>query len=384
MQRRVILRRRALAIAAALAATALIWLLLIRDGSQDGSSELVLTAAKVSSETRNLLATLSPGEKASQLVLGAIAPAAGAAPGIGGVLIGRSAWPGANDAPKLIAGLHDAGGPVPPLIAAHQEGGSYRQLADLPPEEREIAIGDLGDTDLAERWGEETSAALAAAGFDLNLAPVADVATLDSPIADRAFSDDTAVVTAMTTAALRGCRRGGVACAPGHFPGLGASSGDTDSDPATVSLDGATLAGRDLVPFETAIDRGVPAIVVSHAFYAAYDPVTPASQSPPILDGLLRGELGFEGAAITDDLEAGAIRARSRVDEAAVAAVAAGADMVQISDPAAVPAAVQALTAAAGAGTISGQRLDDAAGRVLELKRKLGLFGGGANGRAAR
>jgi beta-glucosidase-like glycosyl hydrolase len=58
--------------------------------------------------------------------------------------------------------------------------------------------------------------------------------------------------------------------------------------------------------------------------------------------------------------------------------------MVQISDPAAVPAAVQALTAAAGAGTISGQRLDDAAGRVLELKRKLGLFGGGANGRAAR
>lgn len=376
MQRRVILRRRALAVAAALGATVLIWLLLIDDDSQQGSSEPTLTAAKLSPKTSELLSTLGSKEKAAQLVLGAVAPAAKAAPGIGGVLIGRRAWPGATAAPELIAGLHDAAGPVPPLVAVHQEGGSYRELADLPPQAREIAIGDLGDTDLANRWAEETSAALAAAGFDLNLAPIADVATLDSPIADRAFSDDAAVVTAMTTAALRGCRRGGVACAPGHFPGLGAASDDTDSDPANVSVDAATLAGRDLVPFEAAIRLGVPAIVISHAFYAAYDPVTPASQSTLILDGLLRTELGYEGAAITDDLEAGAIRAGSRVGDAAVAAVAAGADMVQISDPDEVGEAVQTLTAAAGSGAISEQRLNDAAGRVLELKLGLGLLAG--------
>ena len=133
---------------------------------------------------------------------------------------------------------------------------------------------------------------------------------------------------------------------------------------------------RDLAPFEAAIRRRVPALVVSHAFYAAFDPVTPASESPQILDDLLRGELGFEGAAITDALEAGAIRAGSRTGQAAVAAVAAGADMVQVSDPDAVPAAVRALTAAAESGAISPERLEAAAGRVLELKRKLGLLDG--------
>ena len=224
--------------------------------------------------------------------------------------------------------------------------------------------------------GSRPLLSLAEAGFDLNLGPVADIASLSSPIADRAFSDDPAVAAAMTAAAMRGCRRGGLLCAPSHFPGLGGASQDTESGPATVSVDRATLLGRDVAPFSAAFERGARAVVISNALYAAYDGVTPASQSVDVLDGLLRGELGFEGVAITDDLEEGAIRSGSKVAEAAVVAIASGADMVQISDPADVEPVLDALLDAVRSGQIPEQRLDDATARVLELKLRAGLLDG--------
>jgi beta-N-acetylhexosaminidase len=377
-RRRTILIRRLVAVAVAGATTALIWILLFSGGDdRPPSAQAELTPATLSAKTIELLAGLRTGEKAEQLVLAALPPDADQGPPIGGILLDARSWPGAEPGTRLIAKLRDAADEtIPPLVATAQEGGPYRELADLPPAERAIEIGDRGAAKAAEDWGELTAAPLAAAGFDLNLGPVADVATLDSPIADRAFSDDPAVAAAMTAAALRGCRRGGIACAPGHFPGLGGASQDTDSGPATVSVDRTTLLGRDVAPFAAAIRGGARAVVVSHALYAAYDPVTQASLSPQILDGLLRVELGFEGVAITDDLSAGAIRSGHRVPEAAVAAIAAGADMVQVGDPAQVGATVRALAAAIGGEEISDRRADDAVGRVLELKRSLGLLNG--------
>jgi beta-N-acetylhexosaminidase len=374
-RRRTFLIRRLVALAGAAAATALIWILLFAGGDDPSTAQSELTPARLSAGTTELLAELGASEKAEQLVLAALAPDADEAPASGGVLIDARAWPGFGPGRRMIAGLRaDADGPVPPLIATAQEGGPYRELTDLPPPQRAIEIGDSGATGQARDWGEWTAGALAVAGFDLNLGPVADVATLDSPIADRAFSDDPAVAAAMTAATLRGCRRGGVACAPAHFPGLGAASQDTDSGPAAVSVDRATLLTRDVAPFVAAIGAEARAIVISHGLYAAYDPVTPASLSPEVLDGLLRVELGFEGAAITDDLAAGAIRSGLRVPEAAVAAVMAGADMVQVGDPAQVAATVRTLRTAIEDEEIGARRADDAVGRVLELKRSLGLL----------
>lgn len=361
----------------AVAATALIWALLIRDGPSSEGAPAAVRAAVVSPETSALLADLSTEQKARELILGAAAPGRAAPAASGGVLILSESWPGAAAAPEHTASIREqseAAGDLPPLIATRQEGGEYRELTDLPPNEREIEVGDLGERDRARAWGEQAGAALAAAGFDLNLGPVADIATLSSPIADRAFSDDPAVAAAMTSAAARGCRQAGIACAPSHFPGLGGASQDTGAGPAIVSVDRATLLARDLAPFAAAFDQGSRAVLVSNALYAAFDGVTPASQSPQILDGLLRGELGFEGVAITDDLEAGAIRAGSRVPDAAVSSIAAGADMVQISDPDSIQPTLEALVAAAEAGEIGPARLDAAAGRVLELKRRLGLL----------
>ncbi len=375
MDRKVILRRRAVAVLTAVAATALIWLLFSRGGGEPETGERVVKPVKASAKAKGLLADLNTEQKVAQVMLvgvGAIAPGAEVP---GGYLVDEDSWPGAAAGRQFTDSLRAQGdgAPLRPLIAARQEGGEYRTLADLPPEAREIAVGDLGETGAAQGWSRQTAAAMKDAGFDLNLAPVADVATLDSPIADRAFSDDSAVVRRMTLAAMRGCKDEDLACAPSHFPGLGGASEDTDLGPATVSVDQQTLLSRDLPPFEAAFGAGAPAVVVSHAFYAAYDPVTPASLSPAILDDLLRDQAGFKGAAITDDLEAGAILAGYRVPDAAVAAIAAGADMVQVGDPGAAPSVARALLDAVAAGTIPPERLDDAAAHVIDLKRALGL-----------
>ena len=104
-----------------------------------------------------------------------------------------------------------------------------------------------------------------------------------------------------------------------------------------MGLDRATLLRRDLVPFKVAFQAGAPAVVLSHSFFAAFDPVTPASQTRAIATGLLRGRLGFEGVAITDDLAAGAVRALGPVRDAAVASLLAGADLLLIERPGADP-----------------------------------------------
>ena len=228
-----------------------------------------------------------------------------------------------------------AQGRIPPLIVAAQEGGRYRSFADLPPERTELEIGDGGSIDeRAEDWAREAAEALRSAGFDLNLFPVADVATLDSPLGDRAFSDDPATVTELTAAAIRGCAAAGLACAAVHFPGLGAASEDTDAARRRSASTRRRSRPATCGPFAPPSPRGCRRSVLSLAFYAAYDPVTPAAPSRRrSTTGLLRDRLGFEGVAITDDLGAGAVRAGYSAPKAAVAALAAGADLIRIDAP---------------------------------------------------
>jgi beta-N-acetylhexosaminidase len=293
----------------------------------------------------------------------------------GGVVIGAANWDGSKADEKLtekIRASTDGAGLPAPLIAADQEGGGYRTLADLGPEEGEAQIGRSADPDAAEHWAADGGADLARAGINLNLGTVADVATMDGPIADRTFSDDPGLTAVMSAAAVRGCESAGIACAVSHFPGLGGTSQDTDYGPASIALDESTLRKRDLMPFRAAFGAGAPAVVVSHGLYAAYDPVTPASLSRAVTTGLLRKDLGFKGVAISDDLDAGAIRASTHPGAAAVAAINAGIDLVQVGDPAEVGEVRQALITAVRRGEISESRLNEAAARVGLLSRSLG------------
>jgi beta-N-acetylhexosaminidase len=285
----------------------------------------------------------------------------------------------ASQGATLISALRGAGlagGRIPPLIVTAQEGGEYRTFPELPPDARELDIGKRGSPPEAEAWSKATGEALRAVGVDLNLFPVADVATVDSPVAGRAFSDDAATAAEMTAAAVRGCHDAGIACAVLHFPGLGAASQDTNKGPATVSLDERSLAARDLAAFRAAFAERVPGVVLSLAFYAAYDPVTPGAMSSRIATDLLRDQLGYAGPAITDDLGAGAVKATYKVPAAATMAMEAGADLLQIDSPADQTGVREALLGAVSSGVLPEERLQEAAGRVLELKRRMGLLKG--------
>jgi beta-N-acetylhexosaminidase len=350
----------------AAAAGAVASVLVQRAGDEEPAA---VPAARVSPspQVAQLLGRMTPEQKVNTVM------AAGGGGAFGAVVIRPKDWTGGPAAVKRLAAA-PAKAPAAPLVIGTQEGGQYRSYADLPTLATQLQIGDTASREIARNQAAKQAAALSGAGFDLNLGPVADVATIDSPVADRAYGDDAELVSALVGAALEGCREGGIACAVSHFPGLGAASDDTALGPATVSLDEASLAARDLVPFRTAFEAGAPAVVLSLAFYAAYDPVTPAALSPTIATDLLRAELGFKGVAITDDLTSGAITGGIGAPEAAVQALAAGADMVTISDPAQAAQANKAIRAAVASGGIPATRLDDAAARVLELKRKLGLL----------
>jgi beta-N-acetylhexosaminidase len=358
---------------------ALASILIQRGGGDDGGKgETTKAAAPVEKAAR----ALSPVQEVDAVVVSGFEGSDSGArlardAQLGGLLVGPEDWFGTFKGRTMLSRLRAqsaAGGRIPPLIVGVQEGGVYRAYPGLPPALGQREIAATNDPAQAIEWAAGTSRALGKAGFDLNLAPIADVATLDSALSDRAFSDDPELVTAMTAASVRGCRQGGIACATPYFPGLGAASGSIADGPATVGLDAASLELRDLAPFKAAIAEKVPAVVVSLAFYAAYDPVTPAALSPSIAGDLLRDELGFKGVAISDDLSAGVLATGLPPSEAAIRALAAGIDLVVISDPAAAAKARKAILEAARSGAIPPARLKEAIARVLSLKQRLGLL----------
>jgi beta-N-acetylhexosaminidase len=380
-----IFRGRLGAVLLAFAATATVWFLFLREDAGDGADAAEEVSRGVSEPVRELVRGLSVEEQVDQVLLLGFEGTDSTSPvfaelrqrQLGGLLVQEQNWVEAGQLQALNGELRATaaqGGRIPPLIVAAQEGGSYRSFPDLPPAERQLEIGDRGSLLIAEQWARSTGESLRTAGFDLNLFPLADVATLDSPVADRAFSDDAEVAAEMTAAAVRGCRTARIACATPHFPGLGAASQDTNHGPATVSLDAMSLAERDLAAFRAAFSERVHGVVLSLAFYAAYDAVTPAAMVPEIATDLLRRELDYPGLAITDDLGAGAVKATHSVPAAAAAGVDAGADMVQIGSVADQAGVRDAILRAVRSGQISETRLADAAGRVLELKREIGII----------
>ena len=218
---------------------------------------------------------------------------------VGVVLFGPNV-PSAAGAKRLTSAIQrTAGGDA--LIAADQEGGDIRTLAFADTEEE-----------------------LAAAGVNVNLAPVADVAGPGSVMAGRAFPTDVPANVVAASRALLGAR---VLPTVKHFPGFGRATENTDDAPVTIDASRAEL-DTDIAPFQAAIDAGAPLVMASHALYPALDQAHIASQSPAVLQTLLREELGFEGAAMTDSLEAEAVLARSSVEVAADRSLAAGADLL--------------------------------------------------------
>jgi len=264
------------------------------------------------------------------------------------------------------------------LIAVDQEGGRVRRLKDgftaIP------AMGELpGRTDPAgaETVGEVIGRELAAVGFNWNLAPVVDVLTNPSNpgIGDRSFSSDPQVVCEYAAAVARGILASGVAVCAKHFPGKGEAAVDAHYDLPVINVDREHLEAYEWPPFRALLTdaQWLKAAMVSHVVVPTLDPDLPASLSPAVYDAL-RGEIGFDGVAVTDDLEMGAIVKNYGLPEAAVKALGAGADLVLVCHTAAqMTGARDAVLSALKEGGLERDSLRRHVLRVWLFKLALGL-----------
>jgi beta-N-acetylhexosaminidase len=208
-------------------------------------------------------------------------------------------------------------------------------------------------------------------GITVTLAPVADVPTVrNAAIAQRAFSRDPEVVSAAVRASVRGWRAGGLAAAVKHFPGIGGAPANTDDTMVTIERSRAALDAVDLPPFEAAIAAGAPLVMVGHARYPALDRSRIASQSQPIIEGVLRDELGFRGVVVTDSMEASASLATGGITKVSERAIRAGADLLLLTGKGSYAPVFEHLLAVAKRDPAFRERVAESAARVLELKAR--------------
>ena len=265
--------------------------------------------------------------------------------------------------------------PLPLLFTADFEGGAGYIVDGATRLPRAMALGASRDELLAERAGRLAAGEGRALGVHVDFYPVVDVNNNPhNPIINvRSFGEDPALVSRMAVAYLRGVRAGGMLSTAKHFPGHGDTASDTHLELAVVEHPRAHLDAVELPPFKAAIAAGVDAVMSTHIRLPALDPTQglPATLSRPILSGLLRGELGFDGLVFTDSMSMQAIGKRFSNERAAGMAVAAGVDVVL--DPPDPDAALRGIRAAFDAGEIPPTQLDHSVERILRAKARLGL-----------
>jgi beta-N-acetylhexosaminidase len=261
------------------------------------------------------------------------------------------------------------------LISTDEEGGDVTRLAHVAgsPYPGNAALGAVDEPALTERIFRAIGTDLAAAGFGLNFAPSLDVNTAaDNPvIGTRSFGADPARVAEHGAAAITGLQAAGVAASAKHFPGHGATTTDSHLELPTVDVPMEVLRERDLAPFAAAVKAGTRAVMTAHIRVPALTGDQPATFSSRVVVDLLRGELGFTGALITDALEMrGAAAIAGGVPRAAAIALAAGNDLLCLGsrvDEELVEATIAEIGAAVRDGRLPASRLEDAAAHVDAL-----------------
>ncbi|MEL7639713.1 MAG: beta-N-acetylhexosaminidase [Solidesulfovibrio sp.] len=269
------------------------------------------------------------------------------------------------------------------LVGVDQEGGPVARLRDgFTVFPSQMAQAAAGRPDLVRQAALATGRELAAVGINVDFAPVADVnANPENPVIGiRSFGEHPADVARLSAAATSGYESAGVVCTPKHFPGHGDTAVDSHVGLPRVDHDAGSLDRVDFPPFRAAIAAGAPAIMTAHVLAPALEPdELPATLSRRVLSDVLRGRLGFSGAIFTDSLGMGAVAATFGTAEAAVRALAAGADILLIGADVGRPAAerleaMDRVTEAARSGRVSAARLDAAVLAVLRLKERYGLL----------
>ena len=300
---------------------------------------------------------------------------------LGGIIY--FAWSNNVNDPQQIAGLSNgvqdaALGQrleVPSLVGIDQEGGIVARIGppatELPGN---MALGATRSATDAERAAEIIGTELEAMGISWNFAPVADVNVnpANPVIGVRSFSEDPGLAADLAAAQVRGYTGAGVAGAAKHFPGHGDTDVDSHTGIPTIDHTRAEWEQLDRPPFQAAIDAGVRAIMTAHIVVPSLDPSgDPATLSKPILTGILRQEMGYDGVIITDALGMQGVRDKYGDARVPVLALKAGADLLLM--PPDLDLAYHAVLGAVRTGELSKKRIRASVTRILELKWDLGL-----------
>jgi beta-N-acetylhexosaminidase len=273
---------------------------------------------------------------------------------------------------------------LPPLVTLDQEGGAVERLTkDVGFKEIPNAATVAGDNtpEQAEDIYAEMAAAIAEVGFTVNFGPVADVNLnpANQIIAKfgRAFSADPAVVAEYDAAFIRAHHAAGLLTALKHFPGHGSSTADSHEGFVDITK---TWQPSELEPYRILMRQSlVDMVMVGHLYHADYadaDTQTPSSLSSQWIDGVLRGELGYDGVVISDDLEMGAIRSHYKLDQTVARAVRAGMDILLFSNTAKYSPGLgrqilDILLAEAEADPAFAARIAQSYERIVALKRRI-------------
>ena len=335
------------------------------------------TAATLDEKVEGIVVNMTPTEKVGQMMMIGIQGDTVTDDSlymlhqyhIGGVILFDRNLVSAEQTKKLNEDLQvQAEEKVPLFIGIDEEGGDVvRGRSFIQPPSSQRQIGAAGDLTAAEGAANRTAKELKELGFNVNLAPVADVGT-----SSRSFSTDPETVKKFVLASVQGYEKNRMIYAMKHFPGIGRSTVDSHKDVSEITASRERLAASDIVPFKAVIDAAQPEdyfILVSHLKYPAYDADNPASLSKAVQTDLLRGELGYRGIIVTDDMEMGAVAKYASFRDVGVRAVQAGADIVLVCHEYAHETDVYlGLLDAVESGEIPMERIDESVRRIVKAK----------------
>ena len=335
------------------------------------------TAATLDEKVEGIVVNMTPAEKVGQMMMIGIQGDTVTDDSlymlhqyhIGGVILFDRNLVSAEQTKKLNEDLQvQAEEKVPLFIGIDEEGGDVvRGRSFIQPPSSQRQIGAAGDLTAAEGAANRTAKELRELGFNVNFAPVADVGT-----SSRSFSTDPETVKKFVLASVQGYEKNRMIYAMKHFPGIGRSTVDSHKDVSEITASRERLAASDIVPFKAVIDVAQPEdyfILVSHLKYPAYDADNPASLSKAVQTDLLRGELGYRGIIVTDDMEMGAVAKYASFRDVGVRAVQAGADIVLVCHEYAHETDVYlGLLDAVESGEIPMERIDESVRRIVKAK----------------
>jgi beta-N-acetylhexosaminidase len=261
---------------------------------------------------------------------------------------------------------------IPLFLAVDEEGGRISRLIDLYPEIGVEPLAPMAEiTDDGYETGSVLARILLEVGFNTDFAPVADVGQESEAIGDRAFSTDPNVTAEKVVNIIKALREQNIITTLKHFPGHGSALADTHEGISITEKSRESFEAIDFIPFKAGIDAGADMVMTAHITAPALDlEGVPATFSKPILTGILREQLGFNGVIITDALGMGAVAEWGT--EASIRAIEAGVDILLMPED--YVAAKDAIIAAIKSGRLTEERINESVLRILKMKEAHGLI----------